>query len=152
MGGANNVRRTLRRAAAYPTVAAALLVVGSCTSGPHADHSAGSTVQVTERDFRISAAPTHVPAGDLVLSVHNRGPVSHELLVVRARATPLPLRADGMTIDEDALEQATVGALEAGSPGAVRRLRVHVTPGRYVIFCNMSGHYLGGMHTELVVS
>jgi uncharacterized cupredoxin-like copper-binding protein len=26
-----------------------------------------------------------------------------------------------------------------------------LAPGRYVLFCNMSGHYLGGMHRLLVV-
>jgi uncharacterized cupredoxin-like copper-binding protein len=30
-------------------------------------------------------------------------------------------------------------------------MRVHLTPGRYVLYCNMSGHFLGGMHTLLVV-
>jgi uncharacterized cupredoxin-like copper-binding protein len=30
-------------------------------------------------------------------------------------------------------------------------LRVRLTPGRYEFFCNMSGHYLGGMHTVIVV-
>ncbi len=43
------------------------------------------------------------------------------------------------------------GVLEPGQPGSVRELNVHLRPGRYVLFCNMSGHYLGGMHTTLVV-
>ena len=30
-------------------------------------------------------------------------------------------------------------------------LDVHLAPGRYKLLCNMSGHYLGGMHTALVV-
>jgi uncharacterized cupredoxin-like copper-binding protein len=29
---------------------------------------------------------------------------------------------------------------------------VHLAPGRYVLFCNMTGHYMGGMHSTLVVS
>ena len=31
-------------------------------------------------------------------------------------------------------------------------LKLHLAPGRYLLFCNMEGHYMGGMHTELVVS
>jgi uncharacterized cupredoxin-like copper-binding protein len=31
-------------------------------------------------------------------------------------------------------------------------LHLHLTPGRYVLFCNMAGHYLGGMHRTLVVA
>jgi len=70
---------------------------------------------------------------------------------VRARSSHLPLRPDGVTVDEEALERATVGVLEPGAPGSVRHLRVHLRPGRYMLICNMSGHFLGGMHTELVV-
>jgi uncharacterized cupredoxin-like copper-binding protein len=31
-------------------------------------------------------------------------------------------------------------------------LRVLLKPGRYVLFCNMAGHFMAGMHTDLVVS
>jgi uncharacterized cupredoxin-like copper-binding protein len=107
-------------------------------------------VRVTERDFRISARKL-VSSRDVRLVVHNRGPDAHELIVVRARNSHLPLRPDGSTVDEDALERATVGILEPGAPGSVRQLRLHLRPGRYMLICNMSGHFLGGMHTQLVV-
>ena len=64
----------------------------------------------------------------------------------------LPLRADGLTIDEDALEKATLRALEPGAPDSVRQLKFHVTGGHYEMFCNMAGHFLGGMDHELIVS
>ena len=105
---------------------------------------------MTERDFRISA-PKRARSGDLVLSVHNRGPDAHELIVVRERGARLPLRRDGSTVSEEELEPIIVGTLEPGKPGSVRKLRLHLAPGRYELFCNMSGHYLGGMHTTLVV-
>jgi uncharacterized cupredoxin-like copper-binding protein len=54
-------------------------------------------------------------------------------------------------VDEEALEPRILGMLEPGAPGDVRTLRVHLSPGRYVLFCNMSGHYLGGMRRTLVV-
>jgi uncharacterized cupredoxin-like copper-binding protein len=44
-----------------------------------------------------------------------------------------------------------VRKLEAGKPGSLRTLSVRLGPGRYVLFCNMSGHYLGGMDHDLVV-
>ena len=31
-------------------------------------------------------------------------------------------------------------------------LVIHLAPGRYVFFCNLEGHYLGGMHGVLEVS
>ena len=107
-------------------------------------------MRVTERDFHISA-PKRVPSGDLRLSVSNHGPDNHELIVVRANGPRLPLRTDGVTVNEETLERATVGVLEPGQPGSVRRLSLHLAPGRYELLCNMAGHYLGGMHAELVV-
>jgi uncharacterized cupredoxin-like copper-binding protein len=109
-------------------------------------------VHVTERDFHIAASPTHLASGAVELSVKNRGPESHELIVVRSDEAPLPLRADGVTINEEALKRATVGALAPGAPGSDRRLRLDLKPGRYELFCNMSGHFLGGMHAELIVT
>jgi uncharacterized cupredoxin-like copper-binding protein len=49
-----------------------------------------------------------------------------------------------VTLDEDAVEKQTVGVLEPGM--GRRQLDVTLRPGRYVMFCNMQGHYLGGMH------
>jgi uncharacterized cupredoxin-like copper-binding protein len=83
--------------------------------------------------------------------VKNRGPDDHELIVVRADDGRLPLRGDGLTVDEEALERSAAGVLEPGDPGSLRTLDVHLVRGRYVLFCNMSGHYLGGMRAVLVV-
>jgi uncharacterized cupredoxin-like copper-binding protein len=126
----------------------ALLAFSGCGSGGR--DAGAQVVRVTERDFRISA-PKHVRSGDLLLSVRNRGPDAHELIVVRDHSTRLPLRRDGSTVSEEKLEPVIAGALEPGHPHSVRKLRLHLAPGTYELFCNMSGHYLGGMHTKLVV-
>lgn len=128
----------------------ALLAFAGCGSGGPSAGARVPVARVTERDFRI-AAPKHARSGDLLLSVRNRGPDAHELIVVRKTTSRLPLRRDGSTVSEERLEPLIVGVLEAGQPGSVRKLRLHVAPGRYELFCNMSGHYLGGMHAELVV-
>lgn len=132
-------------------VAVALpLAALSSSPGRASARPSGTSIRVTERDFSISA-PKVVKSGDLSLFVHNNGPDTHELIVVRAGGARLPLRPDGLTVDEEALQARTPGSLDGGSPGSVRRLRLHLAPGRYVLFCNMAGHYLGGMHAELVV-
>ena len=64
----------------------------------------------------------------------------------------MPPPGDGLRVDEDAIEKQTVGGLEPGQPGGERRLKLHLAPGRYLLLCNMAGHYLGGMHAELVVN
>jgi uncharacterized cupredoxin-like copper-binding protein len=133
-------------------VAACLLLAG-CGASRSATGPAGVTLRVTERDFHIGASAQRVPAGLVDLSVRNHGPDDHELIVVREpTSTRLPMRSDGVTVDEDRLLPVTVGTpLEPGAPGSIRSLRLHLTPGRYVLFCNMAGHYLGGMRTDLLV-
>ena len=106
-------------------------------------------LRITERDFAI-LAPHVAPAGSVRLVLTNKGPVSHELLVAHATGDRLPLRADGFTIDEDAIEQRLVGALEPAGPG-VRSLVLDLKPGRYLVFCNMAGHAEGGMLSSFVV-
>lgn len=126
--------------------ALATAIAGCGTSG----HPAARRVAVTERDFHIGA-PAVLSAGLVDLAVHNRGPDAHELIVVREHGSRLPLRADGTTVDEEGLQREKVGGLEPGDPGSRRNLVVRLEPGRYVLLCNMSGHYRGGMHTDLLV-
>jgi uncharacterized cupredoxin-like copper-binding protein len=112
--------------------------------------STSAVIRVSESDFKISA-PKQLSAGDVTLRVRNRGPDAHELIVIKLGPQGLPFRSDGLTVDEDALEHSEAGALEPGRPGAVRDLELHLTRGRYALLCNMSGHFLGGMHRTLVV-
>jgi hypothetical protein len=60
------------------------------------------------------------------------------------------MRKDGLTIDEDALEPMILGSLEPAGPGT-RDLEVRLEPGRYVMFCNMAGHFMSGMSRGLLV-
>lgn len=131
--------------------AATLLAIPGCDAGPdRADGATRSAAAVTARDFHIKA-PRQVTAGRVRFVVHNAGPDTHELLVVRSDSGRLPLRRDGLTVDEDALGSRVVGNVEGAQPGTSANLDVRLAPGRYVLFCNMTGHYLGGMHTELEV-
>ena len=130
--------------------AAALAAAGLLGTGcGGSSHRALPVVPITERDFAIHVQRV-VPAGEVRLVLTNKGPVSHELYVVHASHNPLPRRADGFTVDEDAIEHRIVGSVEAAGPG-VRDLVVHLTPGRYLVFCNMAGHAASGMLTSFVV-
>jgi uncharacterized cupredoxin-like copper-binding protein len=133
--------RISRRVTGPACLLAASVALYGCGSGSGADQPSGPTARVKERDFKISA-PATLPAGEVDLSVDNRGPDDHELIVARV-SNRLPRRSDGLTIDEKAIDPQTVGTLEPGI--GERQLQVNLRPGRYVMFCNMQGHYLGGM-------
>lgn len=130
------------------SIVLAVSLATACSFSGTTDRSRGQVVHVQERDFRILVRPKHVRAGEVSLVVENDGPVTHELLVAR-RASRLPLRSDGLTVDEE--DVPTAGEVEGAHPGGVNVLRLRLTPGRYELFCNMAGHYLAGMRAELVV-
>jgi uncharacterized cupredoxin-like copper-binding protein len=136
-----------RGAVALAAVALALGFPLGC--GGSSDNGAGgTTTHVGERDFRIKS-PAVVPAGNVSLDVNNTGPDDHELIIVRTTGA-LPLRGDGVTVDEDAVESRTVGALEPGL--GARSLHIRLQPGTYEFICNMQGHYLAGMHRRVTVT
>jgi hypothetical protein len=130
------------------------LVCGGLTacasSGPA--RAGGTLVRVKEKDFRILMSRERIPAGDVRFVVQNAGPDDHELIVVRIEERSLPLRQDGVTVSEEKLQPRTLATLEPAAPGAVRQVRVHLARGRYEVFCNMAGHYMGGMRAFFVVT
>jgi uncharacterized cupredoxin-like copper-binding protein len=130
---------------------ATVLVAAGCGGTP-SSAPAGNVVQVNERDFAISLSPKQIAAGSVVFHVANRGPDRHEFIVVRVPEGGLPLRTDGITISEEKLAPETAGGLEPAESGALRDLSVKLRPGKYEVFCNMSGHFMAGMHAMLVVT
>ena len=126
-----------------------VLVVVGCAEAEMVSRAPNSLIRVSERDFRIVVTPGHMSAGAAELVVTNHGPDTHELIIVRARRSQLPLRLDGLTVDEDALHEVAI--VEGVDPEGVGRVRLHLAPGRYELFCNMAGHFMAGMHGDLVV-
>jgi uncharacterized cupredoxin-like copper-binding protein len=145
--------RALRSLPVRLTIGAfALALLAGCASGTSHKAAGAPSVRVQERDFRITLKPARVHAGTVRLVLHNKGPDTHELLIVRSSSADLPLRTDGLTVNEAAVDRATVGVIEGKGPDSTEDLILHLKPGRYELFCNMAGHYLGGMHAELVVT
>jgi hypothetical protein len=144
------------RSQGVSAIAATLAIVlpaGSALSGCGSSRASASTVgtaSVLERDFHIQA-PSTLQSGPVTLRVHNEGPDQHELIIAPGTIAGLPLRNDGLTVDEETVEASEPGSLEPGEPGTTRELTVDLKPGRYVFFCNMEGHFMAGMHTEVDV-
>jgi uncharacterized cupredoxin-like copper-binding protein len=112
-----------------------------------------AVVEVTVKDFRIDTAGASVRSGLVAFDVHNRGPSTHEFVVMRTELGDggLPLQADGLTVDEDSTALRLVGEDDDIDLGDTRSLVLRLPPGHYVLFCNLEGHYLGGMHASIEV-
>jgi uncharacterized cupredoxin-like copper-binding protein len=84
--------------------------------------------------------------------VNNQAPITHEFVVVHTNlpADALPIGPDGLSVNEDWL--SPVGELDEVTAGDTGLLPLDLPPGRYVFFCNLEGHYLGGMHGVLEVT
>jgi hypothetical protein len=130
-----------------------LMVSSACSGGPSPGRS-GTGVPVTLKDFRIGMARHTLAAGTIDFDIRNPGPSTHEFLIVRTDlpSSRLPLGLDGLTVDEESPELHLVEEDSELDIGTMRVLQVDLSPGHYVLYCNLEGHYLGGMHTSLVVT
>ena len=143
-------RRARRARHWLPAVATALLL-SACSAGSPAP-SSGSMVDITLHDFKIDSSTSASSNADVVFQVQNRAPTTHEFVIVRSDlpADQLTLASDGLSVDEELLRPA--GEIGEVDSGTTETLALHLAPGRYVYFCNLEGHYLGGMHGVLEVS
>ena len=113
----------------------------------------GTPVHVLLDDFRVRRDTAAVPAGMVRFQLLNNGPSTHEFIVVRTDRAPdkLPLQPDGLTVDEEGPGVAAVDEAEGLDIADRRTLTLGLAAGHYVLFCNMEGHYLGGMHAAFTV-
>lgn len=133
-----------------PLAALAFVLLACCTPGERA--SSASTIDVRLKDFAIHATESVVPAGSVELNVYNAGPATHEFVVVRTDlpANQLPIASDGLSVDEEELNRA--GEISDVPIWGTDTIELHLAAGHYVFFCNLDGHYLGGMHLGVAVT
>jgi hypothetical protein len=113
---------------------------------------AGRPLAVTMSDFRYSLSTPRIAPGYVTIHVHNAGPSTHEMIMAKTDlpADKLPLKPDGLTVNEHVLDEITT--IELVHYDTRRTVTLKVAPGHYVFFCNLEGHYLNKMHAELVVA
>ena len=107
----------------------------------------------TEKEWEIAIDSDLHEAGTVAFHLTNAGTIAHEFLVVRTdqSATDLVSSVDPTTnrIDEALLDVIDEQPeYEPGVPGAVT---VSLTPGHYVVMCNIEGHYKAGMYADLEI-
>jgi uncharacterized cupredoxin-like copper-binding protein len=113
----------------------------------------GTPVNVLLEDFKVRRDMAVVSAGAVSFRILNQGPTSHELIVVRTDRAPdkLPLQGDGLTVNEEAPGIDLLDEVEGLDIDDRQTLVLHLAAGNYVFYCNLEGHYLGGMHAAFTV-
>jgi uncharacterized cupredoxin-like copper-binding protein len=129
----------------------ALVAIGGCR--PAAPSQTVAPISVSLRDFAINVGATSTTNQDVTIQITNLGPTMHELNVVRTDrpADSLPLRLDGLTVDDASAAITHIAEAEGLDIGDRRTLKLHLSPGHYVFYCNMEGHYLGHMFSAFQV-
>jgi len=77
--------------------------------------------------------------------------MEHEMLVLPIKdvTKPLPYKTDIERLDEDAA--GSLGEIEETAPGMTGELTLDMSPGIYMLVCNIANHYAMGMWTLIVV-
>jgi uncharacterized cupredoxin-like copper-binding protein len=101
-------------------------------------------VSATLGEFWIRPDVSSVPAGKVRFVARNVGKVPHELMVER-----MPMKMDGPGQPN---EDAAQGMIEDLDPGQSGQMTLNLTPGMYMLFCNLPGHYAAGQHTMFRVT
>ncbi len=116
--------------------------------------ASGKTLEIVMDDYTFSPSDATANAGRVTISAPNTGQLVHELVLAKtdADAGALPTTSDG-EVDEAKLEARGEDAGEIADVEAqdTKEGTFKLTPGRYVMFCNIPGHYAQGMYGTLTV-
>ncbi len=140
------VRTALIGAAA--ALAATVTVAHADPSGAAAGSS--NRLRFKLNEFRISPKAAKAKAGTVRIKAKNAGDGEHELVLARTRRKPgkLPTNKNG-DVREGAIH--VIGEISELSPGEAGKTKLQVKSGKYVMFCNVPGHYAQGMYGKLTI-
>lgn len=111
--------------------------------------SGGTAVTVELSDFKVKPSVPTAKAGKVDFQIRNTAAMLHDLKVLKT-----DLDEDKLPIDSAkamAKEDGKIGAMENIPAGALRTLSLDLPAGKYVLICNVAGHYQLGMHVAFKV-
>ena len=134
------------RARAALALAAAISSAGllAITASP-AETASGSAVSVALVEWKLLPGQVTVRAGRVTFVVRNEGTMDHEFLVLRSDRHHHSLKVKG----GQAVETGRLGEIPKIPAGTSKRITLRVQPGKYVLLCNMLGHYQAGQFAAL---
>jgi uncharacterized cupredoxin-like copper-binding protein len=139
-----------RWGAVLGAVAALALASVACSSGssPSGTASRNGKVSVGLTEYKITPDVQTVKAGTVTFDVTNDGTTPHEMVLIKTGVAPTEIPMQ----NGKASETGSVGEVADLEVGITGTLKVNLSPGTYVMICNLPGHYTAGMATEFTVS
>ncbi len=121
------------------------------TATPEPTPLGAQQVAVSLTEFAIDADPATIADGPVVFQVTNDGAIDHNLRVIATDLPPNELPLSGGGVDEAQL--TVVGSTPDFAAGSIQGVTVEeLSPGNYVLICNVPGHYLSGMRVGFEVT
>lgn len=111
-----------------------------------------ANLDMSKATMGITATPAVAKAGKVTFKVKNSSKDTiHEMIVMYRGDSkdPLPYITNENRVDED--KAGDKGEVSELDPGASGSLTVDLKPGKYVLICNVPGHFASGMWTEFTV-
>jgi uncharacterized cupredoxin-like copper-binding protein len=104
---------------------------------------------VTMKDYRVEMNVTTLKAGTVKIGIKNAGGMEHsfELIKTELAFDKLPMDTGAAKAKEDGL----VKQVKTIAVGKVATLTADLAAGKYVVICNVAGHYQLGMRVALTV-
>jgi uncharacterized cupredoxin-like copper-binding protein len=134
----------MKAALAVGTLAA--VAVAAAALDASATRSA-TTVTVTEKEWSLTPKPARVKAGSVTFVLRNAGKLEHEVVVLRTNRAAAKLPTKGPR----AVETGKQGEISKVKPGKSGRVTLRLKAGKYVLICNVPGHYKAGQHSAFTV-
>ena len=100
-------------------------------------------------EYKLIPDVASARAGAVRVKAKNVGDGEHELVVAASDLKPGELPTSDGDVDEDALD--VIGEVSETPPGKTGTTTLDLVPGKYVMFCNVPGHYAAGMYGRLNV-
>lgn len=140
-------------ALAEPVVTVTLIdkVGAGDTKVPEMGMGMGSDMSMAK--MGINASPKQVRPGPVTFKVTNlASKIVHEVIVARLPdgADKLPYDEQAMMVKENALQD--LGSVKEIDPSRSAALTLTLKPGKYMLYCNLPGHYMAGMWTVIDVA
>ena len=135
-----------------PVLALAAVGCGSSNSDKKTTTDGAATpataksADVKLNEWKIAPSATAVQAGRVRITAANDGKTTHEMVVLRTDK-PAASLGSGKRVSE----AGSVGEISDLKAGASGSKTFDLTPGHYVVICNLPGHYAAGMRADLTV-
>jgi uncharacterized cupredoxin-like copper-binding protein len=105
-------------------------------------------VAVHMQDYKVILSIPTAKAGTVKFGIKNEGTVEHSFELIR---TDLPFDKLPTTADAKAKEDGLIKQVKSLPVGKVSVVSADLAAGKYVVICNVAGHYQLGMRAALEV-